>query len=171
MRTWTGSETELGTLKTYTENRFNSRDGYDGEGWSLNFAWIQLGGLRVGKDESVFSTFTGYAGNVIDDTIVPYGPFGTNLISYYFDAGNGFSAVVSLEEGAGVDTLDSYVPHVVVGAKYTQGWGGISAVGAYDSNWEEFTGKVRLDVNASEQLSLFVMGGNAVVNGAKRLRT
>ncbi|WP_162251996.1 porin, partial [Mesorhizobium sp. Root552] len=52
LRTWTGSETELGTLKTYTENRFNSRDGYDGEGWSLNFAWIQLGGLRVGKDES-----------------------------------------------------------------------------------------------------------------------
>ncbi|MBN9252978.1 MAG: porin [Mesorhizobium sp. 61-13] len=161
LRTWTGSETELGTLKTYTETRFNFRDGHDTNQstWSLNFAWIQLGGLRVGKDESVFTTFTGYAGNVIDDTIVGYGPFDTNLISYYFDAGNGFSAVVSLEEGAGVDSIDSYVPHVVVGAKYTQGWGGISAVGAYDSNWEEFTGKVRLDVNASEQLSLFVMGG------------
>jgi hypothetical protein len=180
LRTWTGSETELGTLKTYTETRFNfgGSSTYDNvnKGVSLNFAWIQLGGLRIGKDESVFSTFQGYAGNVIDDTLVPYGPFDTNLISYYFDAGNGFSAVVSLEEGAtassgrnqGAWTIDSYVPHVVIGAKYTQGWGAISAVGAYDSNWEEFTGKVRLDVNASEQLSLFIMGGYGTDDNTNR---
>ncbi|WP_208866623.1 porin, partial [Mesorhizobium sanjuanii] len=68
---------------------------------SLNFAWIQLGGLRVGKDESAFDTFIGYAGNVIQDTLVPYGGFDTNVVQYYFDAGNGFSAVVSLEEGYG----------------------------------------------------------------------
>jgi len=162
LKTWTGQETELGTLKTYTETRFN----YGGASWdnvnkgvTLNFAWVQLGGFRVGKDESAFDTFQGYAGNVIDDTLVPYGPFDTNVVQYYFDGGNGFSAVVSLEEGAGSDTIDSYVPHIVLGAKYTQGWGGISAVAAYDSNYEEFTGKVRLDVNASEQLSLFVMAG------------
>ncbi len=171
LKTWTGTETELGTLKTYTELRFNSRDTYHAESstWSLNFAWIQLGGFRVGKDESAYTTFLGYAGNVIDDTLVPYGPFGTNVIQYYFDAGNGFSAVVSLEEGAVSDvrgaaqphdyTLDSYVPHVVVGAKYTQGWGSIAAVGAYDSVHEEWAGKVRLDVNATEQLALWVMAG------------
>ncbi|ESY80135.1 hypothetical protein X740_14255 [Mesorhizobium sp. LNHC221B00] len=32
---------------------------------------------------------------------VPYGNFDTNAVQYYFDAGNGFSAVVSLEEGSG----------------------------------------------------------------------
>ncbi|RWQ26265.1 MAG: porin, partial [Mesorhizobium sp.] len=78
-----GQETELGTLKTYTETRFNfgNRQGraasyVDDDGYtvlvpnnagnssvSLNFAWIQLGGLRVGKDESAFDTFIGYAGN------------------------------------------------------------------------------------------------------------
>ncbi len=146
LKTWTGQETELGTLKTYTETRFNFDSGNVGgfnvasnKGVSLNFAWIQLGGLRVGKDESAFDTFSGYAGNVIDDTIVPYGEFDTNLISYTFDAGNGFSAIVSLEQGSGsydtfvkdgagnwvpgiVDnTIDSYAPNVVVGAKYTQG--------------------------------------------------
>jgi hypothetical protein len=149
-------------LKTYTETRFNfSEDNgsHDESSWSLKFAWIQLGGLRIGKDESVFTTFTGYAGNVMADDVVGYGSFDTNLISYYFDAGNGFSAVVSLEEGAGSDSIDSYVPHVVVGAKYTQGWGAITAVGGYDSNWEEWAGKIRLAVNASEQLSLFVMAG------------
>ncbi|MCA0023672.1 porin, partial [Mesorhizobium sp. B263B1A] len=121
--------------------------------------WIQLGGLRVGKDESAFDTFVGYAGNVIQDTLVPYGDFDTNVVQYYFDAGNGFSAVVSLEEGTGTDTIDSYVPHVVGGVKYTQGWGAITGVVAYDSNYEEVAGKVRLDVNVSDALSLFIMGG------------
>ncbi|RVC74865.1 porin, partial [Mesorhizobium sp. M4A.F.Ca.ET.022.05.2.1] len=180
LKTWTGQETELGTLKTFTETRFNfgNRNTYGIEdnpatladetfsnpagnkGVSLNFAWIQLGGLRVGKDESAFNTFIGYAGNVIQDTLVPYGDFDTNVIQYYFDAGNGFSAVLSLEEGSGVvGTIDSYVPHVVGGLKYTQGWGAITGVVAYDANYEEVAGKVRLDVNATDAISLFVMAG------------
>ncbi|MCV3210399.1 porin [Mesorhizobium sp. YC-2] len=179
LKTWTGQETELGTLKTYTETRFNfqnnNRDaGFVGDvnpaystGVSLNFAWIQLGGLRVGKDESAFDTFIGYAGNVIQDTLVPYGGFDTNVVQYYFDAGNGFSAVVSLEEGSGggvdgfygVGTIDSYVPHVVGGVKWTQGWGAITGVIAYDSNYEEVSGKVRLDVTVNDAISLFIMGG------------
>ncbi len=166
-------------MKTYTETRINfgntassglvtynaDLDGYvfgggaQNKGITLNFAWIQLGGLRVGKDESAFDTFVGYAGNVIQDTLVPYGGFDTNVVQYYFDAGNGFSAVVSLEEGYGVYTIDSYVPHVVGGVKYTQGWGSISGVAAYDSAAEEWAGKVRLDVNVSSALSLFAMGG------------
>ncbi|MDX8516571.1 porin, partial [Mesorhizobium captivum] len=184
LKTWTGQETELGTLKTYTETRFNfgNRNGFGAvstttdtagvatvhplgnaagnKNVSLNFAWIQLGGLRVGKDESAFDTFIGYAGNVIQDTLVPYGDFDTNVVQYYFDAGNGFSAVLSLEEGSGVvGTIDSYVPHVVGGLKYTQGWGAITGVIAYDSNYEEVAGKVRLDVNATDAISLFIMAG------------
>jgi hypothetical protein len=176
LKTWTGQETELGTLKTYTETRFNfgNRNNYGGfstsgdpignpagnKNVSLNFAWIQLGGLRVGKDESAFDTFIGYAGSVINDTLVPYGDFDTNVVQYYFDAGNGFSAVVSLEEGSGtVGTIDSYVPHVVGGVKYTQGWGAITGVIAYDSNYEEVAGKVRLDITPMQNLSLFIMGG------------
>ena len=180
LKTWTGQETELGTLKTYTETRFNfgNRNGFGAtstttggatnilgnpagnKNVSLNFAWIQLGGLRVGKDESAFNTFIGYAGNVINDTLVPYGDFDTNVVQYYFDAGNGFSAVLSLEEGSGVvGTIDSYVPHVVGGLKWTQGWGAISGVIAYDSNYEEVAGKARLDVNVNDALSLFIMAG------------
>ncbi|RUU42942.1 porin, partial [Mesorhizobium sp. M6A.T.Ce.TU.002.03.1.1] len=123
------------------------------------FAWIQLGGLRVGKDESAFDTFIGYAGNVMNDTLVPYGGFDTNVVQYYFDAGNGFSAVVSLEEGYGPFTIDSYVPHVVGGVKWTQGWGAITGVVAYDSAYEEVAGKVRLDITPMENLSLFIMAG------------
>ena len=184
LKTWTGQETELGTLKTYTEVRMNFGNNYGDysnqttgntgrTGWrasnygrdgeqnkiSLNFAWVQLGGLRVGKDESAYDTFIGYAGNVINDTIVPYGGFDTNVIQYYFDAGNGFSAVASLEEGYGSFSIDSYVPHVVGGLKYTQGWGAITGVVAYDSTYETVSGKARIDVNLSSALSLFAMGG------------
>ncbi|AMY02082.1 porin [Mesorhizobium ciceri] len=193
LKTWTGQETELGTLKTYTETRFNfgnsfgdyanqattndSRNNWQARntGITLNFAWIQIGGLRVGKDDPAFDTFIGYAGNVINDTIVPYGGFDSNVVQYYFDLGNGLSGVVSLEEGSGsagptgvppfayissgYDTIDSYVPHVVGGVKYTQGWGAITGVAAYDSTFEEYAGKVRLDVNASSALSLFLMAG------------
>jgi len=183
LRTYTGQETELGTLKTYTETRFNYTNGATGV--DAHFLWVQLGGLRIGADESAYDTFSGYAGNVIQDTLVPYGGFGTNLISYTFDAGNGFSAIVSLEQGnngdvgstlgtAGIDAIkprwletfdlntnviDSYVPHVVLGAKYTQGWGGIVGVVAYNSNYEEWAGKLRVDVNVNDAFSVFLMGG------------
>ena len=191
-KTWTGQETELGTLKTYTETRINfgnrnanphltTDEGATvalgnpqlNKGITLNFAWVQLGGLRVGKDESAFNTFSGYAGNVIQDTLVPYGGFDTNVVQYYFDAGNGFSFVGSLETGSGSpvltelgigtetlgnDSIDSYVPFIVGGVKYTQGWGAITGVIAYDSTFEETSGKVRLDVTPMQNLSLFIMG-------------
>ena len=48
---------------------------------------------------------------------------------------------------------------MVVGAGYTQGWGGITGVVGYDSVYEEWAGKVRLDVNATDTISLFIMAG------------
>jgi hypothetical protein len=168
------SETELGTLRTYAAINFQYTSNDDGgitdaaDAVGIEHAYIELGGFRIGKTDSLFSTFTGYAGGVINDDIVSYGPFGTHQIAYTFTGGNGFSAAVALEMGDGDDgflsndyTLDSYVPHVVGGVAWTQGWGGISAVAGYDANWEEWAGKIRLDVNATEQLSLFIMAGYA----------
>ncbi|MBA1142387.1 porin [Mesorhizobium neociceri] len=176
-KTWTGQGTELGILKTYTETRLNfgTRNGLQSpqnyafnSDIALTFAWIQLGGLRLGKDWSAFDSFIGYAGNVLNDKIAPYGDFDTNVIQYYFDADNGFSAVVSLEEGSGVvGTIDSYVPHFVGGARYTQGWGAIASVVAYDTNYDSVAGKIRIDVIVADQLSLFGMigyGSNGKLN-------
>lgn len=171
LKAWTGQETELGTLKTYTETRVNfgnrhtsvsdSSRSYAFNGDSiLTFAWIQLGGLRVGKDWSAFDMFIGGAGDVLNQTPVPYGAFDTNVVQYYFDAGNGFSAVVSLEEGSGVvGTIDNYAPHIVGGLKYTHGWGAITGVAGYDSNYESVAAKVRVDINVTNELLLFGMFG------------
>jgi hypothetical protein len=167
------SETELGTLRAYAQVNFNwdtvvvGRDEFGFGGFTdtdtaanLNFAYIELGGFRVGLTESLFSTFTGYSSGVSNDGIIPYGPFETHQISYTFTGGNGFTAAVALEEGNDLDyTLDSYVPHVVGGVGYTGGWGGVAVVAGYDSVWEEGAVKGRVDFNANDAISLFVMAG------------
>ena len=179
LRTYTASETELGTLKTFTENRFNFSNGDQGK-HTLNFAYLQLGGLRMGLDESAFHTFTGYLGDIINDDVVAAGYYRTNLISYTFAGGNGFSAIVSLEQGGDQgkhnyyddvsgswkkrdfnNRIDNYMPHVVGGLKFEQAWGSIAGAAAYDSNMEEWAGKVRLDLNVTDQFSVWAQGGYA----------
>jgi hypothetical protein len=161
-------ETEYGTLRSFTSvyfqrDSFENSAGYSdiNQAWELEHAIIQLGGLTVAYTDSLFETLTGSAGSVINDSIgVNYTPGKTHLIAYTFDAGNGFSATVGVEEGKGEDyTIDSYVPHVVAGASFTQGWGKVSGVVAYDSNWGEVAAKLRVDFNVNEALSLWVMAG------------
>ncbi|KAA9370644.1 MULTISPECIES: porin [Ochrobactrum] len=164
LRFSTASETELGTLKTFAETRYDWNDGTNGSSGDLRYAYIQLGGLRLGLDESNFVTFTGYLGDVINDDVILAGGYRTNAISYTFTGGNGFSAVIALEQGNDKDVdfngvIDDYTPHVVGGLKYAQGWGSIAAVGAYDAVNEEWAGKVRLDVNVTDQFSVWVQGG------------
>ncbi|MFQ0814975.1 porin [Brucella anthropi] len=168
LRLSTASETELGTLKTFAETRYDWGNGVEGSSGSLRFAYIQLGGLRVGLDESAFVTFPGYLGNVINDDVILAGGYRTGLISYTFAAGNGFSAILSLEQGNNEDTdsaygfdgtIKDYTPHVVGGLKYEGGWGKIAGVAAYDARNEEWAGKVRADVNITDRFSVWAMGG------------
>jgi hypothetical protein len=183
------SETEYGTLRGYIALNFQrdtvrtSVYGFDGDdvitdpndpdagarigrfsdtsnAWGIDHAIIQLGGLTIAYTDSLFESLTDSAGTVIQDSIVGYTPGKTHLIAYTFDGGNGFSATVGVEEGSGLGgTTDSYVPHIVAGASFTQGWGKIAGVIAYDSVWEEVSGKVRVDVNVNDALTLWVMGG------------
>jgi len=189
------TETELGTLRTYAAINFQWDTASTGEyesdddngftysyaDWAPEHIYMELGGFRIGKTDSLFSTFTGYAGGVMADDIIGYGPFDTHQIAYTWTGGNGFTAAVAVEEGDGdtVDpfgyfpnevgdgdlyTLDSYVPHVVGGIGYTAGWGGVSVVAGYDGVWEEGAVKGRIDFNASDALSLFVMAAWASVD-------
>ncbi|MFC5385232.1 porin [Aquamicrobium segne] len=175
------SETEYGTLRGYIALNFDNETTTTGvlstrsdtstpvpvgltttteQDWAIDHAIIQLGGLTIAYSDSLFESLTDSAGSVINDDIIAYSPGKSHYIAYTFDGGNGFSATIGVEDGNGiVGALDSYVPHVVAGASYTQGWGKIAGVVAYDSNFGETTGKIRLDVNVNEALSLWVMGG------------
>lgn len=190
LRFHTASETELGTLRTFIELRsqwdrgaeYDKKDADSASG-QLRFAFIELGGIRVGLDESIFNHWTGYYGNVVNDDIVnPMAYTRTNVISYTFNAGNGFSAILGVEQGNDdaddygyrghfvgdvpdftgkklSGKIDDYTPNVVGGLKFVQGWGGVSVVGAYDAYYEEWAAKARLDLNVTDQWSVWVMGG------------
>lgn len=105
----TASETEYGPLRTYMELRSDWKAGAefgsanDNTGGSLRFAYIELGGLRVGLDETIFAHWTGYYGNVMNDDILDPSNVRTNVISYTYNADNGFSAILGVEQGNNFD--------------------------------------------------------------------
>ncbi|RZS79734.1 porin-like protein [Phyllobacterium myrsinacearum] len=159
------SETELGTLRSYIEARFQYNNGANDT--SIPNAYIELGGFRIGVADEIFGSFTGYAGNVINDDVINYQSDHSNQVSYTFNAGNGFSAMIGAEQGESVGNnyysydyrIDDYMPHVLAGAKYEQSWGKISGIVGYDSRVEEWAGKLRLDVKFTDTVSAWVMGG------------
>ena len=159
------TETELGTLRSYIETRFQYNNGANDT--SIPNAYIELGGFRIGVADEIFGSFTGYAGNVINDDVINYQSDHSNQVSYTFNAGNGFSAMIGAEQGESVGNnyysydyrIDDYMPHVLAGAKYEQSWGKISGIVGYDSKAEEWAGKLRLDVKFTDTVSAWVMGG------------
>ncbi|WFU09959.1 porin [Rhizobium sp. CB3090] len=165
----TATDTEYGPLKTDTVLRWDWQEG-GSTATKLLWANISLGGFLVGKNDSVYSSFLGYAGDVINDDVIEYGINGTdelNQITYKYDAGNGFTAVISLEDsnsgtgatGAnGENSSDHYAPDVVAGAGYKAGAWQFRVVGGYDSIVEEGAIKARVDADFGV-LSAFVMGG------------
>jgi len=162
----TASDTEYGPLKTNTIYRFDWQEG-GSTTTKLLFANISLAGFTIGKLDSQYNLYMGYAGNVINDDVVYDGPYELNQLTYSYDAGNGFTAVVSLEDsnsGAGAtgvngeDSSDHYAPDVVAGAGYKVGNFGFKIVGGYDSIVEEGAIKARADADFGV-FKAFVMGG------------
>jgi hypothetical protein len=172
LQTYTATDTEYGPLKTFTEVRFTSDNGV-AKPPILKFAVIEFAGFRMGKDDSAFVTFPGYAGNVIADDLIPYGVFDTQLLTYTYKDPSGFSAVASLESGnsgefrsfndaansKSASYAETNITDVVAGLKYAQGWGDVSIVGAYDRNGRNFVGKLRGTWKPTADLMLFAMGG------------
>lgn len=164
-QTSTATETDLGTLKTFSEVRFNyAANNFRGQSsvtssaTDLHFAYIQLGGFRVGLDDTEFKTFTGYLGSVASDTVVRHGTETTGKISYTYKK-DGFSAVLALEQGGDGYAIDGYVPHVLAGLKYQGDWGSIIGITAYDSVIEDWSTKIRGNLNVSDRLSVWAQGG------------
>jgi hypothetical protein len=73
------TDTELGTLKSFAELRFNFKNGADSETVDLNDATIELGGFRIGVTDSQFTSWTGYLGDIINDDVIQEGSYVTDL--------------------------------------------------------------------------------------------
>ncbi|MDL2404033.1 porin, partial [Rhizobium mayense] len=87
----TATDTEYGPLKTNTILRWDWQEG-GSTGTNLLWSYISLGGFSVGKQDSWYNQFVGYAGDVINDDVIYDGPYELNQITYNYDAGNGFTA-------------------------------------------------------------------------------
>ncbi|WJH39470.1 porin [Aliirhizobium terrae] len=164
----TASDTEWGALKTNMTARFDYNPHNPGNGYEENTrtrligANIQLGGFLVGLADSYYSSFIGYAGDVINDDVVSYGSFELNQVAYVYDAGNGFGAYVAVEDdgvndndapGGASDWVD-----VTAGVKFDNGTFMAGLVGGYDESAEEGAIKARLGGKFGA-LSAFIMGG------------
>ena len=171
----TATDTEYGPLKTNTVLRWQTKDTALQE--KLLFANISLAGITIGKLNSQFISYTDYAGNVANDDVIYDGPYELNQLTYIYDAGNGFTAMVSLEDSNSSDNAtyfgdpdpaathdwvtskaDHYMPDVVAGAGYKADVWELKFVGGYDSIVEEGAIKARLDV-AFGDFKVFLMGG------------
>ncbi|MDE1990850.1 MAG: porin [Rhizobiaceae bacterium] len=165
----TATDTEYGALKTNVVLRWDWNDG-GATATKLLFANISLGGFTVGKLDSQYNLYAGYAGDVINDDVIWDGPYELNQLTYNYDAGNGFTAVISLEDSNSandsdgydgawkISKADHYAPNVVAGAGYKSGIWGVKVVGGYDSIVEEGAIKARVDADFGA-FSAFLMGG------------
>ncbi|TWF56928.1 porin [Neorhizobium alkalisoli] len=162
------TDTEWGALKTSTTVRFDYNPRYDVSTLDGNNtrtrligANIQLGGFLVGLADSQYSAFIGYAGDVINDDVVSYGPFELNQVAYTFDAGNGFKAVIAVEDDGQIESdggSSSDWPDVTGGIKYDNGTFMAAVVAGYDESAEEGAVKARIGGNVGA-FSAFIMGG------------
>jgi hypothetical protein len=115
-------ETELGTLRAFARVQATNRSGA-GNGYEMDNAFIQLGGLTMGYKDSLFAERDG----LFIDNDFSLGDFSQNVITYTY-AANGFSAALSLEDDASGDI----VPDVVGQLAYEGAWGEAYVSGVYD---------------------------------------
>lgn len=123
------SETELGTLTGYAEleaDYFEEESEFVNR-TSLYAGYIQLGGLLVGKNDNPYSRFLDFAGPTIFEG--RYAWANPTEISYTFDAGNGFSAIIAAVDSPENSTWDT---NFEGGVKYAKDWGSIGAIAGYD---------------------------------------
>ncbi|MBP0438941.1 porin [Tianweitania sediminis] len=147
------SETELGTLTGYA--RFyaqwdtwdNSSTGFP-EGRSSNATTIDHmqislatanGTFLVGKGDTPYSRFLGYAGPTIYEG--RYGFNNSGEISYTYTGANGFSAIIAAVENTANSDWDT---NFEGGVNFKQGWGSIGAIAGYDAVRENWGAKVGL---------------------------
>lgn len=167
LRAGTATDTEYGPLTTFAEAEIQNDDNGPTE-INMKNMYLELGGLRFGFSDTLYTEFTGDAGNTIKDYYdVDYGDFGRTQVRYTYATGAGFSFAVSAEDGSDdnnasalPDSLgdDSYVPDLVVAAGYDADVFEIRAAGGYDASMEAGAIKLRLDGSLGP-VDLFAMGG------------
>ncbi|WP_102868435.1 porin [Pseudovibrio exalbescens] len=120
------------------DNNVGSFGSAGGTSLTLDYAFVQFGGLTVGKAKSFYDFWTGYAYGAI--TTVAYSDDNPWVAGYTADFGNGFSASLAFEDRSfrqqGLYVGSYLYPSTATGA-YSQGYGG--------HRWPNIVGNIRVD--------------------------
>ncbi|MEX0345826.1 MAG: porin [Rhizobiaceae bacterium] len=138
--TWNAANQAIGGTTTGADGVFGTADdvavssplGTDGNA-TIDQAFIELGGWRLGYTESAWSqTQGGGASNWGSHSWggMYYGYSQRQLVAYTFQGGNGFFGTISIED----DGDTNYVPDAIVKVGVNQGWGSVWAKVAYDDD-------------------------------------
>ncbi len=160
LRLSTAADTDFGALSTYSEAEIQNDDNGPTE-INVENAYLELGGLRVGFSDTLYTEFMGDAGNTINDFYdVDYGDFGRTQIRYTHGGEKGFSFAFAAEDSSDQDgdQTDSYMPDLVAAAGYGTDTFRIRATGGYDEQAEAGAAKLRMD-GILGPVELFAMGG------------
>jgi long-subunit fatty acid transport protein len=119
--------------------------------FGLAHAWIQLGGLKMGRSDTLFD-------GGINGEFDSFGGTAVHFLGYTFSSGNGFTFTLNLEEEN--NNVD-YLPNIVAKASYTQGGYTLDAWAAYDDKDvagfnDEFSLKAILTAKVSDPFTLQV---------------
>ena len=139
------SETEWGTLRSYIRLQADWNGVGDGPA-SVDQAYIELGGLRMGYTESAWAetvnTISSWGSHTWGGLY--YGYQQRALIQYNFSS-NGLFGTLSLEDDA--RDGEGYMPDIVGLVGYEGGWGGVWARVGYDESAEGFAASVGTQIN------------------------
>ncbi|WP_413814198.1 porin [Aureimonas sp. Leaf427] len=131
--------TELGMLRSFARLQATNTSAAN-NGVDMDQAYLQLGGLTVGKLDSLWAErdglFTSNDWSLYDRS--------NNRISYTFAAA-GFTAAISLED----DGSGDFVPDVVGQLAYKGGWGEAYISGVYDEQASDAPNIRRFNTSAS----------------------
>jgi hypothetical protein len=139
------SETEWGTLRSYIRLQADWNGVGDGPA-SVDQAYIELGGLRMGYTESAWAETVNSMSSYGSHTWggLYYGYQQRALIQYNFSS-NGLFGTLSLEDDA--RDGEGYMPDIVGLVGYEGGWGGVWARVGYDESAEGFAASVGTQIN------------------------
>ncbi len=145
---WANNGGSTGTTYAYDPDLgdFVATSGYSGDSSTtkIRYAFFELGGLMVGRNDTLFD---GDLGGEFDSG---GGDF-VNQIRYTFDAGNGIAVSLGLEEE---DRNFDYIPLITGKVSVSQGWGSVDLFAAYDDRFEEFALKGIARIKATDALTL-----------------
>jgi hypothetical protein len=142
---------------------YNSQSGGFGTSSNIAQAYIQFGGLTAGRSTSFFANGDLPSGNIT--TLRFYDYPDVNLLAYTFSFGNGFSASLSLEEGA---FAGNELTDVIATTNPTTGVTTFTRGPAAGQNWPDLVANVKYAGTwGSAQLSgaLHQTRSNTLVDG------